>query len=155
MTRQKVFDLAAAVDRMLLPDQHHRSSKVMQQMSKKSDYFLPADRFTTGLQAQLDLAFRRAHAQSTNPVQALIVFQTGTNGWRLPAWCPGARPWRDQGKARFIEKNERCTEFTPLFLFAARQSVSNGQSLSHRAPNCDAVVSDNSSRAIAGYTTRC
>ncbi len=68
MARQKLFHLAAAVDRMLIPHHHHRSCDVTQQMHEKPDHLLPADRVTVGLQMQLDLAFPWTHAQSANQV---------------------------------------------------------------------------------------
>ncbi len=76
MARQKLFHLAAAVDRMLIPHHHHRSCDVTQQMHEKPDHLLPADRVTIGLQMQLDLAFPWTHAQSANQVQALMVVKT-------------------------------------------------------------------------------
>ena len=66
MVRQKLFHLAAAVGRMLIPHYHNRSRNVMQQMCEKSDHLLPADRVTIGLQIQLDLAFPWTHAQGAN-----------------------------------------------------------------------------------------
>ena len=104
---------------------------------------------------QLDLAPRRRHTQSANQVQALIVFETRTNPGSLPARCPSPLERRNQRKPAFIGENERCAQLTPLFLSAARHSVSIGQWLPHHAPNCAVGVFGNSSRDIATRTTRC
>ncbi len=107
------------------------------------------------LQVQLDLASRGRHTQGTDQVQALIVFQTGAQGGRLPTRSPSPLQRRDQRKARFIGKNESCAQFTAVFLYAARYTASNGQWLFHLAPNRDAAVFENSSQDGATGTKRC
>lgn len=94
--RQPVFHLAATVDRMSIPDHANRSFDLMQQVPQKSDYFVPTDRSPMRLQVQLDLASRRRHTQGTDQVQALIVFQTGAQGGRLPTRSPSPLQRRDQ-----------------------------------------------------------
>jgi hypothetical protein len=108
-------------------------------MCEKSDHLLPADRVTIGLQIQLDLAFPWAHAQCANQVQLLIVFKTRANGGSLPTRRPTPFEWRNQRKPAFIEENEGCAEFTPLFLPVARDSVSNGRS-QHRLATDSAAL---------------
>lgn len=124
-------------------------------MAEKSDDLIAADRLTIRLEVQLDLALRGSDAQSADQVHAFIVFETGPNRRRLPARGPGALQRRDQRKARFIRKNEGCAEFTPLFLYAARDSVSNARWLGQRAPNCAVAVFGNSSPSAATGTTHC
>ena len=155
MVRQKLFHLAAAVGRMLIPHYHNRSRNVMQQMCEKSNHLLPADRVTIGLQIQLDLAFPWTHAQGANQVQALIVFKTRANGRSLPTRRPTPFEWRNQRKPAFIEENEGCAEFTPLFLPVARHSVSNGRSRHRLAPDSAVVAFGNSNRFVARDTKHC
>lgn len=124
-------------------------------MREKSDHLLPADRVTTGLQTQLDLAFPWTHAQGANQVQALTVVKTCVNGGSLPTWRPSPFERRDQRKPAFIGENEGGAEFTPLFLSVARDSVSNGQSRPRLAPDSAGVAFGNSNRVVARGTKRC
>jgi len=89
MARQKVFHLATAMDRMLIPQQHDRSLDVTQQMLEESDHFIAADGLTIGLKVQLDLAPGWGHAQGTYQVQTRVVLQTRAKGRRSSARCPG------------------------------------------------------------------
>jgi len=97
----------------------------MQQMRKKTDHGLTADRLAMGLQVQLDLAPRGSHAQCAHQIQTRIVFETRANPRRLPARRPGPFERRDQRKPAFIGENQGRFEFMPLFLSAARHGVSN------------------------------
>lgn len=152
---QKVFHLASAMDRMLIPHHDDWSLDDMRQMVEKDNHFIPADRFAMGLKVQLELARRGSHAHGANQVQPLVVLETRAKGGRLPARCPGPFQWRDQRKPAFIEENQGCREFMPLFLYAARYSVSNGRWLHRLLPNSAVVVFGNSSPHGAIYAKRC
>ena len=127
MTFQEVLHLATTMDRMLVPHQHDGPCDLRQQVLEKGDHFVPTDRVPIGLNVQLDLAFSRAHPHSTDQIEAFVVLNTGADGRRLSAWCPGALQWADQRKPAFIGKNQRGAQRLPLFLSAARYSVSNGR----------------------------
>lgn len=126
----------------------------MQQVRKKSDHFVPTDRSATRLQVQLDPTLRGRHAQRANQVQPLIVCEAGVEGGRLPTWSPGPLQRRDERKARFIEKSEGGTQFTTVFLYAARHTASNEQWIFHLAPIRGVAASANSSRVVATRTKR-
>jgi hypothetical protein len=140
---------------MLIPHYHNRSRNGMQQMCEESDHLLPADRVTIGLQIQLDLGFPWTHAQCANQVQSLIVFKTRANGGSLPTRRPTPFEWRNQRKPAFIEENEGCAEFTPLFLPVARDSVSKGRSRHRPAPDFAVVAFGNSNRVVVRDTKHC
>jgi hypothetical protein len=73
MTRQKVFHLTAAMDRMFIPYQHDRSFDVMHKVLEKPNHFIARDGLTIGLNVQLDLALRGRHTQGTDQIQAFVV----------------------------------------------------------------------------------
>ena len=89
MERQKVFHLATAMDRMLIPHHHDRSLDVTQQMLEESDHFIAAYGFTIRLKVQLDLAPRWGHAQGSYQVQTSFVLQARAKGRSSSARCPG------------------------------------------------------------------
>ncbi len=152
--RQKGLNLTAAMNRMLIPHQHDRTSDATEQVFEKGHHFVSAERGTIGLNVQLDLAFPRTRAQGADQVHALIVSDARTDGGSLPARCPGPFERRDERKPTFIEKNEGGAQHLPLFLYAARHSVSNGRSLHHRAAKHAVAVFGNSTPGVA-RDTRC
>ena len=149
MTAQEILDLAATMNRMLVPDHHDGPWNVPQQMLQKDDDLLAAERDRVGLQMQLDPAFPRTHTYGTNQVEAVIVFDTRTNDGCSPARCPCPFERRHQRKATFIKKNERRAELLPLFLYAARCNVSSAQWTCHRGAVRAVAVSGNSTRDVA------
>ena len=80
-----------------------------------------------------------------------MVLDTGADGRRLPAWCPRTFERADQGKPAFIGKNQRGTQRVPLFLYAARHSVSNERRLHRRARTCAVAVFGNSTPSVATH----
>jgi hypothetical protein len=153
MACDKILNLAAAMNRMFVPHDNNRSGDTTEQVSEKDNHFLSAERCAIGLNVQSDLALVRTHTDGPNEIHTLIVFKTGANGRRLPAWGPGALERRDQRKPTFIRKNKGGTQRLPLFLYAAKHSVSNGQSPGHRDAT-RAVVVVGSSTAIAATDTK-
>lgn len=149
MTGQEILDLAATMNRVLVPDHHNGTRNAPEQMLQKKDDLIAAERDRIGLQMQLDLAFPRTHTYGTNQVEAVIVFDTRTNDRRSAARRPRPFERRDQRKATFIEKNERRAELLPLFLYAARGNVSSGQWPRHRGVARAVAVSGNSTRDVA------
>jgi hypothetical protein len=99
----KIFDLGAAVNRMSVPYQDNRASAGIQQVLEETNNFLARDRFTIGLKMQFDLAFRRSHAEATNQIQSLIVFEASGAGRGMAAQHPGALEGRYLRKAGFVE----------------------------------------------------
>lgn len=106
MLRQKRLELAPSMDRMLIPDQDDRATDRVQQVTEKDDHLFAADGFCVGLNVQLDLALSRCHAQGTDQVQAFVVFETGTNGRRLPTRGPGPFERRHRRIPTFIRENQ-------------------------------------------------
>lgn len=153
MTFQEVFHHAATMDRMFVPHQHDRACNLRQQVLEKGDHFVATDRVPIGLNVQLDLAFSRTHPHRTDQIEAFFVLDTGADGRRLSAWRPGALQWADQRKPAFIGKNQGGSQRLPLFLSAARYSVSNGQPLHRRVPTCAVVVFGNSTPNAVTHTT--
>jgi hypothetical protein len=152
MTCQEVLHLAATMDGMLVPEQHDGTRDVLQQVLEKGDHLVPTDRVPIGLHVQLDLAFARAHPQSTNQIEAFVVLNARADGRRLSAWRPGALQWADQRKPAFIGKNQAGAQRLPLFLSGARHSVSNGRPLHRRVRTCAVAVFGNSSLNVVRHT---
>ena len=134
---------------MLVPDHHDGTGNAAEQMLQKGDDFFATECDVIGLQMQLDLALPRTYAHCADQVQAFIVFDTRAKDGRLTARGPRPFERRDERKATFIEKNERRAELLPLFLYAAKCSVSNEQRLRRRGAERAVAVFDNSSRDVA------
>lgn len=149
MTSQEILDLAAAMNRMLIPDHYDRTWNAMEHMLQKDNDFLATEYDVIGLQMQLDLALPWTHAHRADQIQAFIVFDTRAKDRRLPPPRPRSFERRDQRKATFIGKNEGCAQLLPLFLYAARRNVSNAQSLHHPDARRVVAVFGNSSRGAA------
>jgi hypothetical protein len=154
VAQQKIFNLTATMNRMLVPDHYDGPRGATEQVFQKDNDFISSDRGAIGLQVQLDLAFPRTYTQGSDQVQALVVFDTRANGRGLPARCPSAFERRDQRISTFIEENEGCAKLLPLFLYVARCNVSNVQWLRHRGATRGVVVFGNSSLAAAKDTRR-
>jgi len=149
MGSQKILDLPTTMNGMLVPDHHDGPRNATEQVLEKGHHFIASEWVAIGLQMQLDLAFPRTDAYGTNQVEAFIVFDTRANDRRLTARRPSPFERRDQRKPAFIGKNECRAELLPLFLYAARCSGSNGQSLPHRGAVRGVAVFGSSSRAVA------
>jgi hypothetical protein len=124
------------MNRMLIPHQYDGPCDLTQQGLEKGDHFVATDRVPIGLNVRLDLAFGRAHPHSTNQIETFVVLNTGADGRRLSAWRPRALERADQRKPAFIGKNQGGAQRLPLFLSAARHSVSNGRPLHRRVRTC-------------------
>jgi hypothetical protein len=118
-------------------------------MLQKGDDFFATECDVIGLQMQLDLALPRTDAHCADQVQAFIVFDARANDGRLTARGPRPFKRRDERKAAFIGKNERRAELLPLFLYAAKCSVSNERRLRHRGAGLAVAVFGNSIRDVA------
>ena len=99
----KIFDLGAAVNGMSVPQQDDRASAGIQQVLEETNDFLARDRFTIGLQMQLDIAFSRSHAEAAHQIQSLIVSEASGSGRGMAAQRPGALEGRYLRKAGFVE----------------------------------------------------
>ena len=62
MVRQKILNLTTAMNRMLIPHQHDRTSDAPEQVLEKGNHLVSTERFPMRLNVQLDLAFPRTHA---------------------------------------------------------------------------------------------
>src|SRR5690606_10714614 len=113
------------------------------------------DRVAMRLKVQADLAPSRRHTETADQVEPVMMIQPGVLGGRLAARCPGALQRRHRRKPRFIEKKQPGLEINPLFLSAAKRSVSNARSLVHRAPGFYAAAFDCSSPYAASSTKHC
>lgn len=149
MMSQEILDLAATMNRVLVPDHHDRPRITPKQMLQKADDLIAAQRDRIGLQMQFDLAFSGTEADGTDQVETFIVFDTCANDRRFTARRPCPFERRNQRKATFIKKNKRCAESLPLFLYGARRTVSNAQSPRRRDATHAVAVVDNSTRAGA------
>ncbi len=129
---------------MLIPDHNQWSPHVMQEMFEKDQRLSAGQRTPIGLYMQLDLARRRRHAQGTDQIETFVMRNAGAKHRRLPARGPGALERRNQRKSAFIGENQRRPALTPLFLSAARCSVSSVEWRRHRVPRGAVAVSDNS-----------
>ena len=107
------------------------------------------------LLVQLELALPWREANRTNQVYSLIVREAGASSRCLPPRRPRPLQGRDQGKARFIDKNEGGLAFTTVFLSWATHTASSERRLPRRASGRDVAVSGNSSRVVASNTRRC
>jgi hypothetical protein len=154
MTSQKILNLPATMNRMPIPHQHDRPCDVSKQVFEKNHDFVSRERVTIGVKVQLDLALPRTHAQGPYQVYPLMVVNARPDGRRLAARRPGPFERRDQRKPTFINKDKGCAQGLPLFLYAARYSVSNAQLLRHRAATCAVAVFGYSTPDVAGDTRR-
>ena len=154
MAGQEVFHLAAAMDRMLVPDQYNGANDLIQEMLEESDHFVATQRAPMGLNVQLDPALGRTDTYGSDQIETLVVLDTGADRWRLSAGCPRAFERADQGEAAFIGKNQRGPQALPLFLYAARHSVSNEQLLHRRVRTCAVVVFGNSTPSVGADAKR-
>lgn len=103
---EKRLDLAAAMDRMLVPDHHDGTANWPQQMFQKSNDVLPVQGLPSRLQTQLELAPTRRDTHRPDQSEALGVLDAGAQHRRLAARGPGPFERRDQRKAAFIGKNQ-------------------------------------------------
>ena len=154
MTGQKVLNLPAAMNRMPIPHQHDRTSDVPKQVFEKGHDFVSRERVPIGVKVQLDLALPCAHPQCADEIHPLMMINARPDGRRLAARRPGPFERRDERKPTFINKDKGCVQGLPLFLDAARYSVSNAQSLRHRAATCAVAVFGYSTPDVAGDTRR-
>jgi hypothetical protein len=82
------------------------------------------------------------------------MLNTGTDSRRLPAGCPGALQRAHQRKPAFIDENQGSIQRSPLFLSAARRSVSSERSLHRHARTCAVAVFGNSTPNVVTHTKR-
>src|SRR5262249_39713756 len=113
---------------------------------QEGDDLLPREINFVSLGSQSDLSPAGGHLQGADDIDALMVLEAGACLRRLPARRPGPLQRADQREAAFVLKNQRPPKLPPLFLYVARRSVSNGQSLGRRAAEPRAGASDNSSQ---------
>lgn len=59
IAQQKIFNLTATMNRMLVPDHDDGAWDATEQVFQKDNDLISSDRCAIGLQAQLDLAFSR------------------------------------------------------------------------------------------------
>jgi len=152
MSLNKLLHTGATMDRMLIPYKNDRSRDLLQQMGQKAFHFFSCDGATMRLKVQADLAPSRCHPESADQVEPVMMIQPGVLRRRFPARRPGTLQRRDRRKPRFIEKKQPRLEIHPLFLSAAKRSVSNAQSLAHYAPHSAAAAFDYSSPCAASNT---
>lgn len=155
MTVNKHLHAGATMDRMFIPHQNDGTGNLLQQMDQKRFHFFSRDGSTMPLEMQADFTSSRRHTQTADQVEPVMMIKTGVLGGRLPARCPGALQRRDRRKPRFIEKKQPGLEINPLFLSAAKRSVSNVQFLVHCAPGFAAAAFDYSSPCAASSTKHC
>lgn len=144
MACQEVLDRPATMDRMAIPQQHDRSSNVFQQVHQKGDHLLTTDPMPMRLHMQLDPALARTDAQRAQQIEPLVVVGARAYGRRFATGCPSAFQRTEQRKAAFVGQNQGRSQGAPLFLSAARHSVSSGQSPLHRARRYGVVDAGNS-----------
>jgi hypothetical protein len=151
----KLLHTCATMDRMFIPHENDGTGNLLQQMGQKTFHFFSRDGATMRLEVQADFTPSRRHTQAADQVEPVMMIKMGVLGGRLPARCPGALQRRDRRKPRFIEKKQPGLEINPLFLSAAKRSVSNVQSLVHCAPGSAAAAFDYSSPCAASSTKHC
>lgn len=153
MLGHKGLNFLALMNGMVIPEQHDRATHTPEYLSQKRDHLLAGKGVTIGLDRQPQPATPRRHQQGTEQIEALTMPQARAYGWGLPARRPGAFEWRDQGKSAFIFKNQGGPLLTPLFLSAARHTVSTARWLGRHGTGIVVAVADSSSPAAVAYAT--
>jgi hypothetical protein len=137
----------------VIPNQHDWTWNMFQHMLQEIDHLFTSQIALIPLHPQLDPVSFGCHQQRADQVRPLVMLQTGANRWRLPARCPGALEWTDQGFATFVEKNQGCAQGLPLFLPTASDTVSNRQ-LQHHRVAAPAVVAFGNSNSFGSAHAR-
>jgi hypothetical protein len=148
----KVLNKLVLMDGMVIPDQDNLAWNGPQNLLQENHHLFATQAAPKRTGCQPDSTIQ-ADQQCTQQVQPLVMLQAGANGRRVPAWCPAALERRDPRKAAFIFKDQRGSQFTPLFLSLARPCVSSKQFSPRRAGSPDAAPSGCSNPSDPLHTT--
>lgn len=153
MLRQKLSNFLAAMNGSLVPHEDDGAVHSSQQLFQEIDNLVTRQVAFIRLRAQADDAFARCDQQRGNRIDSLIVLNARPNFGSLTSRRPRALEGTDQRLPIFIDKNQGCIQVMPLFLSAAKYSVSSAQLQPRHAEKRPAVVFDNSSPCVARDTT--
>ena len=154
MVEEELFGRSTLVGSAVVPEQHHRFAKLLEQMPEelghlgRTDVFIPIE---SGVEGELFATWRDNERRdggdfmspsSGNPQQR-----------RLPARGPCANDIGNQQEPAFIEECEMGAKSFGLFLYEAICSVSSGKSPSRPSPAPAFRVSGNSTPARPSAST--
>jgi hypothetical protein len=111
-------DLAPAMDRATIPEEHHGSPQMAKQMSEKGSNVEPGKvpRLAAQVQGHLPVFRRHRHAAADRePIVPVAVEQARC----LPAGCPGAADVGDEQEATLIDEDEVGAAARGVFLSGA------------------------------------
>ena len=92
----EVLNQASLMNRMVVPDQNHRTCQALQDLLKEQDHVLTTQIHSKGSGRQFHFSSAWTDQNRTEQIQALMVFQTGIRVRGLATRCPTAAQWRNQ-----------------------------------------------------------
>jgi hypothetical protein len=126
MPMQENAHLAPAMNRSAIPYQFNRSPKLSQQLAQERNHFHSGDIASMELRIQSQAVATGRHRDARNnrePIPSVAVSQDRRFTDRRPCSPDGG----NKQKPAFIKECQVCAPLPGLFLYGARQNVSNGR----------------------------
>lgn len=139
------------MDRSAIPEKHHLSFKMAQEVAKKIDDLHPGnvDRMEIDVQPQTFTIRGDSNGRDDgDPIPLIVVPQDGS----FPHGHPGLANIGDEQKSGFIEKGQMGVKFLGFFLYVARWSSSSEQWPLRLSPALCVPASDNSTPVLSSTT---
>jgi len=143
MSKEKLLDFIAPVNGSPIPQQHHRSPEMLEQLFKEGADIQTRKITRPKSEIESQMLPLRGHRQSTdgrNPVLFVNVIEDRG----LSFWSPGAAYVGNKQEAGLIEEDQMGPKSFGVFLYGATDTVSNGRPLSRSFVKPDAPVFGNS-----------
>lgn len=131
MPMQESAHLAPAMNRSAIPYQFNRSPKLSQQLAQERNHFQSGNIASMELRTQSQTVATGRHRDTRNnrePIPSVAVSQNR----RFTDRCPCSPDSGNKQKPAFVKECQMCVLLPGLFLYGARQNVSNRRWQSRR-----------------------